>query len=133
MVFSKRFGKEFAEMEKQMGRMMRTTSLARVVQLQSGSDWVPAVDVYETEQEIYVCVDTAGVDLNNMSLSIAKDHVIISGHRQWPLRKNLCRVHQLEIEHGYFERTISFPVPVDVADLTSRCINGILEIKLPKI
>ena len=132
MVFSKRFGKEFAGMEKQLGRMMRTTSLTRMVQLQSGSDWVPAVDVYETEKEIYVCVDTAGVDLNNMSLSIAKDSVIISGNRQWPLRKNLCRVHQLEIEHGYFERTISFPVPVEVADLSSRCINGILEIKLPK-
>jgi HSP20 family protein len=132
MVFSKRFGKEFAEMEKQMGRMMRTTSLTRMVQLQSGSDWVPAVDVYETEQEIYVCVDTAGVDFNNMSISIAKDNVIISGRRQWPLRKNLCRVHQLEIEHGYFERAILLPVPVEVADLTSRCINGILEIKLPK-
>ena len=132
MVFSKRFGKEFAEMEKQMGRMMRTTSLTRMVQLQSGSDWLPAVDVYETEKEIYVCVDTAGVDFNNMSISIAKDNVIISGRRQWPLRKNLCRVHQLEIEHGYFERAISLPVPVEVADLTSRCINGILEIKLPK-
>lgn len=132
MVFSKRFGKEFAEMEKQMGRMMRTSSLTRIVQMQSGSDWVPAVDVYETEKEIYVCVDTAGVDLNNMSLTIAKDNVIISGHRQWPLRKNLCRVHQLEIEHGYFERTIAFPVPVEVADLSSRCINGILEIRLPK-
>jgi len=103
-----------------------------MVQLQSGSDWMPAVDVYETENEIYVCVDTAGVDLDNMSVSIAKDSVIISGHRQWPLRKNLCRVHQLEIEHGYFERTVSFPVPVYVADLSSRCINGILEIKLPK-
>ena len=132
MVFSKRFGKEFAEMENQMGRMLRTTSLTRMVQLESGSDWVPAVDVYETEKEVYVCVDTAGVDLNNMSLSIAKDNVIISGHRQWPLRKNLCRVHQLEIEHGYFERSVSFPVPVNVADLSSRCINGILEIKLPK-
>jgi HSP20 family protein len=132
MVFSKRFGKEFAEMEKQMGRMMRTTSMTRMVQLQSGSDWVPAVDVYETEKEIYVCVDTAGVDFNNMSISIAKDNVIISGRRQWPLRKNLCRVHQLEIEHGYFERSISLPVAVEVADLSSRCINGILEIKLPK-
>jgi len=132
MVFSKRFGKEFAEMEKQMGRMMRTTSLTTMVQLQSGSDWLPAVDVYETEKEIYVCVDTAGVDFNNMSISIAEDNVIISGRRQWPLRKNLCRVHQLEIEHGYFERAISLPVPVEVADLTSRCINGILEIKLPK-
>jgi HSP20 family molecular chaperone IbpA len=67
-----------------------------------------------------------------MAISIAKDNVIISGRRQWPLRKNLCRVHQLEIEHGYFERTISLPIPVQVADLSSRCINGILEIKLPK-
>jgi HSP20 family protein len=132
MVFSKRFGKEFAEMERQMGRMLRTTSLARMIQMQSGSDWQPAVDVYETEDEIYVCVDTAGIDLNNMSVSIAKNTVIVSGNRQFPTRKNLCRVHQLEIEHGFFERTISFPVPVDVTDLSSRCVNGILEIRLPK-
>jgi HSP20 family protein len=132
MVFSKRFGKEFAGMERQMGRMLRTTSLTRMIQMQSGSDWLPAVDVYETEDEIYVCVDTAGVDLNNMSVSIAKDNIIVSGHRQFPIRKNLCRVHQLEIEHGFFERTITFPVPVNVADLSSRCVNGILEIRLPK-
>ena len=132
MVFSKRFGKEFAGMERQMGRILRSTSLTRMVQMQSGSDWLPAVDVYETEDEIYVCVDIAGIDLNNMSVSIAKNNVIVSGNRQLPIRKNLCRVHQLEIEHGFFERTISFPVPVDVTDLSSRCVNGILEIRLPK-
>ena len=132
MVFSKRFGKEFAGMERQMGRILRSTSLTRMVQMQSGSDWLPAVDVYETEDEIYVCVDIAGIDLNNMSVSIAKNNVIVSGNRQFPTRKNLCRVHQLEIEHGFFERTISFPVPVDVTDLSSRCVNGILEIRLPK-
>jgi len=103
-----------------------------MVQLQSGSDWLPAVDVYETEEEIYVYVDTAGVDLNNMSVSIAKDNIIVSGHRQFPARKKLCRVHQLEIEHGFFKRTITFPVPVNVTDLSSRCVNGILEIRLPK-
>jgi len=132
VVFNKQFGEEFAGMERQMGRMLRTTSLSRMVQMQSGSDWLPAVDVYETEEEIYVYVDTAGVDLNNMSVSIAKNNIIISGHRQFPIRKNLCRVHQLEIEHGFFERTITFPVPVNVADLSSRCVNGILEVRLPK-
>ena len=132
MDFSKRFGKDFTEMGEYMGRMLRSTSLSRMVQLQSGSDWRPAVDVYETENELHVCVDTAGIDVTNISISIASSSVVISGQRHWPVRKNLCRVHQLEIEHGYFERTISFPVSVDTTTVESGCVNGILEIRLPK-
>lgn len=132
MDFSKRFGKDFGEMGGYMGRMLRTTSLSRMVQLQSGSDWRPAVDVYETEDAISICFDVAGIDVNNLSISITNNRVIIAGRRYWPLRKNLCRVHQLEIEHGYFERSISFPVSVDASTATSECANGILEIRLPK-
>jgi HSP20 family protein len=132
MDFSKRFGKDFGELGGVMGRILRTTSFTRMVQLQSGSDWRPAVDVYETENDIYICVDTAGVDAGNIAIAIAENKIVISGHRNWPLRKNLCRIHQLEIEHGYFERTISFPVSVDVTTVSSGFSNGILEIKFPK-
>jgi HSP20 family protein len=132
MDFSKRFGKDFGELGGYSGRMLRTTSLARMVQLQSGSDWRPAVDVYETDDAVSICVDVAGIDVSNISLSITNSRIIIAGRRKWPLCKNLRRVHQLEIEHGYFERSVSLPVSVDVSMVTSECVDGILEIRLPK-
>lgn len=132
MVFSDRVMKEWAEMERQMGRLLRNTSLSRMVQMQSGSDWLPAVDVYETEGEIYVYVDTAGVDMNNLKVAVEENRVTISGQRQNPIRGNLCRIHQLEIEHGFFKRTISFPITVDVSATSTRYINGILEVRMAK-
>lgn len=132
MVFSDRVMKEWAEMERQMGRLLRNTSLSRMVQMQSGSDWLPAVDVYETDGEIYVYVDTAGVDMNNLKVAVEENRVTISGQRQNPIRGNLCRIHQLEIEHGFFKRTISFPIAVDVSATSTRYINGILEVRMAK-
>jgi len=132
MVFSRRIVKEFAEMERQLGRMLRNTSLTRMVQLQSESDWVPAVDVYETDNEVYVYVDSAGVDMSNMSVSVERTRVTVTGERHWPVRENLRRIHQLEIERGYFKRSVTFPVPVDVASTSSGCLNGILEIRISK-
>ncbi len=135
-------------MERHMGRMLRNTSLSRMVQIQSESDWRPAVDVYETERDMCVCVDTAGVDMDNLSIEVQSNSVTISGLRHRPLRENLCRIHQLEIEHGYFKRFISFQleiehgyfkrfisfsVPINVAETASRCVNGILEIRMAKV
>ena len=130
--FDRRILEEFKELERQMGRMLRSSSLSRMIPLSSSGGWQPAVDVYETANNIIVLMDTAGIDLDNLTITAAKNSITVQGRRGLPKRGNVCCIHQLEIEMGCFKRTISFPVSVQVAATTFSCHNGILEIKLPK-
>ena len=130
--FDKRILDEFKELERQMGRMLRSTSLSRTRPMASSGGWQPDVDVYETTDNIIVLMDTAGIDMDNMTVTAKKNSITVQGRRSLPKRGNVCCIHQLEIEMGFFKRTITFPVSVQVAGTTFSCQNGILEIKMPK-
>jgi len=130
--FNKRILDEFKELERQMGRMLRSTSLSRTRPMVSSGGWQPDVDVYETTDNIIVLMDTAGIDMDNMTVTAKKNSITVQGRRSLPKRGNVCCIHQLEIEMGVFKRTITFPVSVHVARTTFSCQNGILEIKMPK-
>lgn len=129
----KRVSNQFAEMEKQMGRMLRNMSLGRMSPIPDGNDWVPAADVYETEAEVVICLEISGVEPEDISVVAEQRSVTVTGHRRFPPVENASCVHQLEIENGRFERTISLPVPVDVAGTSSVYKNGYLLIRLPKL
>ena len=130
--FDRRILEEFKELERQMGRMLRSTSLSRMIPMTSSGGWQPAVDVYETTDDIIVLMDTAGIDMNNLAITAENNRIIVEGRRNLPKRGNVCCIHQLEIEMGYFKRTISFPVTVKFSEPEFSCKNGILEIRLPK-
>ncbi len=128
----RRILEELKEMERQMGRMLRNTNLSRMMPFASCSEWEPAVDVYETSDDIVVYMDTAGIDMDNLTVAAEKNKVTVEGRRALPKGGNICCIHQLEIELGCFKRTISFPVSVVVSSTSLSCKNGILEIRLPK-
>lgn len=129
----KRGSKEFAEMEKQMGRMLRNMSMTRMTPFQIGSDWVPSADVYETETEVVICLEISGIEPDALSVVAEQRSVTVAGDRRFPPIDNASCIHQLEIEHGRFERTITLPVAVDVAGTSSVYKNGYLLIRLPKL
>jgi HSP20 family protein len=130
--FDRRILEEFKELERQMGRMLRTTSLSRMIPMTSSGGWQPAVDIYETADDIIILMDTAGIDVSNIAITAENKRITVEGRRSLPKRGNVCCIHQLEIEMGYFKRTISFPVPVKFAKPAFNCQNGIMEIRLPK-
>jgi HSP20 family protein len=130
--FDRKILEEFRELERQMGRMLRTSSLSRMIPIGSSGGWQPAVDIYETAAEIIVLMDTAGIDVGSIAITAEKNRITVEGRRSLPKHGNVCCIHQLEIELGYFKRSISFPVAVKFDQPTFKCQNGILEIRLPK-
>lgn len=118
-------------MERYVGRMMRNMSLAKMVNFTSGM-WTPAIDIYETEDAVLVYIDVSGVDPEKAGITVDPKAITVSGERRFP-HKNLHNIHQMEIEYGYFQRTVSLPVPVDVANASSALKNGLLIVTLPKL
>jgi HSP20 family protein len=52
--------------------------------------------------------------------------------RQLPPHQSIACIHQLEIELGAFQRTLTLPSTVEVEGVDSTYTNGILMVTLPK-
>ncbi len=128
--FSKKLLAELEEME-QVGRRLRNMSLARMMPYSSGN-WQPPVDVYEAEEEFYVYADLAGVAADSLRIIADERQIRIQGKRRLPAQSSIACVHQLEIELGIFDRTLSLPASVEASRVTSIYSDGILVITLPK-
>lgn len=128
---SRKLLKELEEMQERTGRMLRNMSMVRMLSLDSGS-WQPPADIYESEDEYYVYFDLAGVDSQSFSVIVDGHRLRVHGKRQLPPYKSIACIHQLEIELGPFDRTVSLPGLVDIEAVTSSYTNGILTVTLPK-
>ena len=128
---SRKLMRELEDMQQQTGRMLRNMSLARMMSMES-DQWQPAVDVYESDNEFIVYCDLAGTDSNSFSVVVDQSHLRISGKRKLPEHRSIACVHQLEIELGHFNRTVTLPGLVEVDKVSSVYTNGILTVSLPK-
>jgi len=129
--FSKKIFQELEAMQQQTGRMLRNMSLAQVVPMGS-RHWQPPVDIYEAEAELYIYFDLAGVGRRDFEVNVDEHQIRVSGCRQLPAQGAIACVHQLEIELGRFERTVSLPSVIDVDKVNSSYVDGILMVTLPK-
>jgi HSP20 family protein len=102
-----------------------------MVRIESGP-WQPPVDIYESDEDITVYCDLAGVMKDSLELLVEEHQVHISGRRQLPRTQAVVRIHQLEIELGDFARTVALPMAIDVEQVSSSCFDGILIVSLKK-
>lgn len=128
---SNKLFREIQEMQAQTGRMLRDISFTRMVKMAPGL-WQPPVDIYESAEEITVYCDLAGVAKDSLELLVGEHQLHISGLRQLPRPESIVRIHQLEIELGPFERTVELPAIIDVRQVSSSYLDGILIVTLKK-
>ncbi len=95
--------------------------------------WEPAVDVYETTDEIVVLVELAGLKQDEIEVIVHGNILVIRGERQ-DIKQGIRRTYyQMEILWGPFERGITLPAVVDANQTKAYYEAGLLEIVLPKI
>lgn len=95
--------------------------------------WHPQMDIYETDREIVVRAEIAGVDKADLEVEINRKALRIHGKRA-ELKCSQGGVYRLaEIPYGKFERIVYLPTPVDTDTVTSSYINGFLELRLTKL
>jgi HSP20 family protein len=128
--FSKKLLEELEQMQ-QTGRILRSMSLTRMMPLESGG-WQPAMDIYEAEDRIFVYADLAGVTADSLQVTVTDQQLQVSGVRELPTAEAIACIHQLEIELGAFQRTVTLPAVVDVDRVQSAYSGGILAVTLPK-
>jgi HSP20 family protein len=94
--------------------------------------WEPAVDVTETETQVVVLVELAGLSQEQVELVVERNTLRVRGRRQEGPHSTKRSCHRLEIYWGPFERVVPLPAPVQPGSTQATFADGMLEIVLTK-
>ena len=93
----------------------------------------PPADIYETAESVVVVVEIAGINDQEVEISVDDNTLTIRGLREDRQRHPKRLYTQMEINCGPFERILSLPSEVDASKATGTYDDGFLEIVLPKV
>jgi HSP20 family protein len=99
---------------------------------QNNRPWSPAVDVYETENELVFKADLPDVDPNDVNLRVENLTLTISGERKFEKASDEKGFHRIERSYGNFTRSFAVPNTFDTENVGASFKNGVLTVKLPK-
>lgn len=100
---------------------------------QGGRAWAPAVDMYETKDDLTLTVELPGVREKDVTVSITGDLLVIKGERRFEQEVKEQSFLHVERAYGKFERLIQLPMPVQSDKVKATYRDGVLEIQLPKV
>ena len=97
--------------------------------------WQPSINIYETREDYYICVELAGVKAGDIDVRTEEGLLIISGHRADPRprsgEESFC-VHLMEVDSGDFRREIRVPPNVALEEIEASYREGFLWVRVPK-
>lgn len=92
-----------------------------------------AVDVYETETQLIVKARTAGVNKQDLDVSISDGILTISGTLSSGDDSEAINWHVQECYWGEFSRTLALPVQVKEEEVEAVLKDGVLTIRFNKV
>src|SRR5947208_16805566 len=106
--------------------------VARTGEQSNLSAWAPAVDIYETEQELVVKADLPEVDPKDLDIRVENNLLTIRGERKF--EKNVNQENYLRVERAYgsFARSFTLANTVNAAAIQADYQNGVLALTIPK-
>lgn len=91
------------------------------------------IDVYQTPIEIVIKSTIAGIEPQDIDISITNDMVTIKGKREKDEDIKEGDYYYQECYWGPFSRAVILPVEIDADQAKASMKNGILTIRLPKV
>jgi HSP20 family protein len=94
--------------------------------------WNPAVDIFETENELIFRVDTPDVNLAHIKVQVENRTLTLRGERNLETDDRVKGYHRIERSYGAFARSFTLPETVDAEDVRADYAHGVLTITLAK-
>ena len=121
--------RELATLQTEMSRLMNGLIEGNGRQTQS---WVPAVDVWETDNELVYSFDLPGIPEDKIAVEVQDGALVVSAERAREHEVEGDRFYRFERRFGTFTRTVALPKGVNEDAITADYRNGVLEVRIPK-
>lgn len=121
--------RELASFQNEMSRFMNglLDGPGRATQ-----NWVPALDMWETDADVVYAFDLPGIPEERISIEVKDDTLTVSAEREKTEEISDDRFYRFERRYGSFARGVGLPQGVDQERISARYENGVLEIRVPK-
>jgi HSP20 family protein len=96
------------------------------------NDWVPALDLYETKDELVVRLEVPGMRKEEIEISLNEGTLTMSGERHQEQKEETGEAHRTERYYGRFQRSVVLPKPVKADRVKATYKDGVLTVELPK-
>jgi HSP20 family protein len=93
---------------------------------------LPALDIYEKENNVVVKAEIPGVKPDDIKLSVDGNILTISGEKNREKEVKKENYYRAERAHGHFQRLVELPTDVKAEEAKATHKNGVLKIELPK-
>jgi HSP20 family protein len=96
------------------------------------SSWAPAVDIYETENELILAAEVPGVEEKDVEISVEDNTLSIRGERKFQKETKEENYHRIERSYGSFYRSFTLPSYIDQERIHAEHESGVLKVHMPK-
>jgi HSP20 family protein len=120
--------RELASLHNEMSRLMNSLEgNGRTMQ-----NWVPALDVWENEDELVFAFDLPGIPQDKISIEYEDGALTVTAEREREQQVEDDRFFRFERRFGTFTRTVGLPQGIDEDQIRAEFRDGVLEIHVPK-
>ena len=127
-----RFREPFREVAALQNEMSRFMGSLFDGESRTNQSWAPAVDVWETENELVYAFDLPGIPEDKISVELEDGGLTVSAERERTQETSQDRYYRFERRFGTFSRTIALPQGVGEDQIKAEYKNGVLEIHVAK-
>jgi HSP20 family protein len=99
---------------------------------QGGLGGIPAIDMYQTKDNVIVKAGLPGLKPEDVQISITANVLSLSGEFKEESEQKEKAYHLREQRYGSFERSVPLPTDVQTEKASADFENGVLTITLPK-
>ena len=121
--------REIATLQNEMSRLMN--SIGTNGELTSRT-WVPAVDVWENENELVYAFDLPGIPEDKISVEFEDGALVVSGERERTQEASEENYYRFERRFGSFARTVGLPQGATEDSISADYHEGVLEVHVKK-
>ena len=122
--------RELAALQNEMSRFMN--GLVEGDGPTTRSSWIPAVDVWETDDAVVYAFDLPGIPEDKINVEFEDGALTVSGERERKVEQKDDRFYRFERRYGTFSRTIGVPQGVTEDSINADYHDGVLEVHVKK-
>jgi HSP20 family protein len=94
--------------------------------------WAPAVDIYETENELVLKAELPDIDEKDLDVRVENNMLTLRGERKFESKVKEDSYLRVERSYGSFSRSFSLPNTVNTEAIKAEYAKGVLTVELPK-
>jgi HSP20 family protein len=98
----------------------------------SNRNWVPPVDIQETEEGYRLQAELPGLTKEDIDITLENNILRLSGERKFERDIKKESFHRVERTYGTFSRAFTLPQQVNAEGVQAGFENGVLTILVPK-